>query len=116
MLGREIARDCPDLIERVVTIGSPVKGGTEVSSIGNWVRRETGMTPAAMSEILRQRQTVPIKVPIRSIYSRFDGVVAWKACIDDVNPDVNHYEIHGSHVGMGTNVEVFKLLPKLLRN
>lgn len=116
MLSREIARDYPDLVERVITIGSPVKGGIEVSSIGNWVRRETGMTPAAMSDILRQRQAVPIKVPIRSIYSRYDGIVAWKACIDNVNPDVRHYEIHGSHVGMGTNVEVFKLLPKLLRN
>lgn len=115
MLSREIARDFPDLIERVITIGSPVKGGIEVSSIGNWVRRETGMTPAAMSEILRQRQSVPINVPIKSIYSKLDGIVAWKACIDDVNPDVEHFEIHGSHIGMGTNVEVFKLLPKLLR-
>ena len=114
MLSREIARDYPDLIERVITIGSPVKGGIEVSSIGNWVKRETGMTPAAMSDILRQRQLVPIQVPIKSIYSKLDGIVAWKACIDDVNPDVEHFEIHGSHVGMGTNVEVFKLLPKLL--
>ena len=114
MLSRELARDFPDLVERVITIGSPVKGGIEVSNIGNWVRRETGMTPAAMSELLRQRQTQPIQVPIKSIYSRYDGVVAWKACIDDVNPDVEHFEIHGSHVGMGTNVDVFKLLPKLL--
>ncbi|MFT7687396.1 MAG: triacylglycerol esterase/lipase EstA (alpha/beta hydrolase family) [Candidatus Azotimanducaceae bacterium] len=114
MLSREIARDFPELIDRVITIGSPVKGGIEVSSIGGWVRRESGMSPVAMSDILRQRQSVSIKVPIKSIYSKLDGVVAWKACIDDVNPDVEHFEIHGSHIGMGTNVEVFKLLPKLL--
>jgi hypothetical protein len=43
-------------------------------------------------------------------------VVNWQACIDDLNPNVEHHEILGSHVGMGTNVDVFRLLPKLLRD
>jgi triacylglycerol esterase/lipase EstA (alpha/beta hydrolase family) len=114
ILARECARDAPDMIRQVITIGSPVKGGTSASSIGSWVRRETGMTPEAMHNVLRDRQKTNITVPIRSIYSRLDGVVAWRACIDDVNPDVEHFEIRGTHMGMGTNVEVFRLLGKLL--
>ena len=114
ILSRELARDHPDLVDRVVTVGSPVKGGVSVSSIGNLVQQTTGMTPVQMSQILRERQKTPITIPIRAIYSKLDGVVAWKACIDDINEDVEHFEIRGSHVGMGTNVEVFRLLPKLL--
>ena len=116
ILAREIARDRPDLVARVITIGSPVKGGSRISSIGRFIRRETGLTAAQIRELLRAREQKPITVPIRAIYSRLDGVVAWQACIDDQNPDVEHYQIRGSHIGMGTNAEVFRLLPRLLKD
>lgn len=115
IIAREVARDHPELVDRVITIGSPVKGGVNISSIGRWVRNETGLTPEQMSNILRDRNRIPIEVPVRAIYSKFDGVVAWKACIDDVTADIEHHEILGSHVGMGVNVEVFRLLPRLLQ-
>lgn len=115
ILAREVARDRPDLVDRVVTIGSPIKGGMSVSSIARWVRQETGMQPDQINNILRERNRHPIEVPVRAIYSRTDGVVAWKACIDDRTLDVEHHEIRGSHTGMGTNVEVFRLVPRLLR-
>jgi pimeloyl-ACP methyl ester carboxylesterase len=114
ILAREIARDHAEIIDRVITIGSPVKGGVSISSIGSLVKRETGLTSHELSELLKLRQQSKIKVPIKAIYSKLDGIVAWKACIDDVNDDVEHFEIRGSHVGMGTSVEVFKLLSKLL--
>ncbi len=115
ILARELARDNPGQISRVVTIGSPVKGGLAASTIGRWVQRETGLTPHQMSRLTETRRHVPIKVPVRAIYSKTDGVVAWKACIDDQTEDIAHYEVQSSHVGLGSNVEVFSLLPRLLR-
>jgi pimeloyl-ACP methyl ester carboxylesterase len=115
MLSREIARDRPDLVEKVITIGSPVKGGTTASSIGKLVQQTTGMTPAQMASIARERGRTPINVPVRAIYSKTDGVVAWKACIDEDTADIEHHEVEGSHVGLGSNVEVFQLVPKLLK-
>ena len=115
IISREVARDRPDLVDRVITIGTPVKGGMSVSSIANWVRRETGLHPDQINTILRDRNRRPITVPIRALYSRSDGVVAWKACIDDKNENVEHIEVRGSHTGMGANAEVFRLVPKLLR-
>lgn len=53
IISREIARDYPQDIDRVITIGSPVMGGIEVSSIGEWVRKETGLTPVMMKTLLR---------------------------------------------------------------
>ena len=115
MLSREIARDYPDLIEKVITIGSPVRGGTTASSIGKLVQQTTGITPAQMASIVELRGKTPISVPVRAIYSKTDGVVAWKACIDEDTADVEHHEVEGSHVGLGSNVQVFKLVPKLLK-
>jgi len=114
IISREVARDHPELVERVITIGSPVKGGAGASSIARMVMKETGLTPEEMNQLLHVRQRNPIKVPIRSIYSKLDGVVAWRACIDDKSPDVEHFETRGTHIGMGTSVEVFRLLPRLL--
>ena len=114
ILSRELARDMPETIERVVTIGSPVKGGAAASSISRWVQRETGLTPKQMSAIVQTRNQTPIRVPIRAIYSRSDGVVTWKACIDDESSDIKHFEVVSSHAGLGSNVEVYRLLPELL--
>jgi triacylglycerol esterase/lipase EstA (alpha/beta hydrolase family) len=116
ILSRELARDTPEKVARVITIGSPVKGGTGASSIGPMVQRTTGVSSTAMSALLRERQKADIKVPVRAIYSKLDGVVNWQACIDELSPDIEHHEIFGSHVGMGTNVDVFRLLPKLLKD
>ena len=114
ILSRELARDYPELIERVITIGSPVKGGVAASAIGRWVQQETGMTPQQMAAFAETRNHKPINVPVRAIFSRSDGVVSWKACIDDVTDDIEHFEVISSHVGLGSNVEVFRLLPGLM--
>lgn len=114
ILSREIARDRPDLVEKVITLGSPVKGGTGASSIGNWVRRETGLSPEQMTSLMSQRNRSPITVPVRAVYSKSDGVVSWKACIDEQTADIEHIEVGCSHSGMGASVEVFRLLPDLL--
>ena len=69
-----------------------------------------------MARFTEDRSRVPITVPVHAIYSVMDGVVSWRACVDEVNDNVHHYEIFGSHVGMGANPEVFGLLPELLAN
>ena len=72
------------------------------------------MTPAEMRVLLEERQTQSIDVPITALYSKTDGVVAWRACIDELNPQVTHKEVNASHVGMGANVEVFRLVAEAL--
>ncbi len=119
IIARELGRHHPQLVSRIITIGTPVKGGLSASSISKWIAREVGLTPEQIKRLMSQMEKdhyqTPVQVPIRAVYSRSDGIVTWKACIDDASPDVKHYEVKGSHIGMGTNVEVFRLLPKLLR-
>jgi pimeloyl-ACP methyl ester carboxylesterase len=113
-LAREIARARPDLIRQVITLGSPVKGGPSASSIGRLLRANTGLTEAQIHELIRQRERTPIKVPITALYSKTDGVVSWQASIDDTNPDVEHIEVQSSHVGLGVNAQVFRIVAQRL--
>ena len=113
-LSREVARDRPDLLESVVTLGSPVRGGVSSTSIGHLVAAQTGLTSAQINTLLRERQRRPIETPITAIYSKTDGVVAWQACVDDLNPSVSHHVVQGSHVGLGFNADVYRLVARAL--
>ena len=53
----------------------------------------------------------PGAAPARSIYSRLDGVVAWQSCRHDrQRAGVQDIEIQGSHIGMGWNSAVLKIV------
>ena len=59
-----------------------------------------------MSKLMLERNRHAIRVPVRAIFSRSDGIVAWQACIDETTPDIEHHEVHCSHAGMGSSAEV----------
>ena len=113
VLAREIARDRQDLVRQVVTLASPVRGGPQATALRAMLQRETGLTPELLAQLLAQRQQRTINVPVSALYSKSDGVVAWQACIDP-DPAVEHHEVSASHVGMGCNAQVFRLVARLL--
>ena len=49
---------------------------------------------------------MPIEVPSTSIYSRSDGVVAWRASLQPRRPLAENVEVVGSHVGLGVHAPV----------
>ncbi len=114
MIAREIARARPDLVRQVITLGTPVKGGPGATSIGRLVQASTGLTDAQMRALIRRREATPIKVPITALYSKTDGVVAWRAAIDSTNPDVESIEVESSHIGFGANPQVFRIVAQRL--
>lgn len=114
VLAREVARERPDLVRSVVTLGSPVQGGVHGTRIGSWVTRASGITAEQISQILAERQRRPIRVPITAIYSRTDGVVSWQACRDEVTEGVIHEEVESSHMGLIANAGVYRLVARAL--
>jgi pimeloyl-ACP methyl ester carboxylesterase len=113
-LAREAARERPDLVDRVVTLGAPIVGGPRyTASAPMYLRR--GYDLDEIEAVVDQREVEPIRVPVFAIYSRSDGVVAWRACIDRFdNPLVEHYEVRSSHLGMVNSPRVFGLVADLL--
>jgi len=50
-------------------------------------------------------------MPTLAVYSRSDGIVDWRACLD---PYAECVEIEGSHCGMAVNAQVYRELERLL--
>lgn len=113
VLARETARERPELVARVVTLGSPVVGGPKYTAVAGMYRRR-GVDLDAVEREIEARERVPIRAPITAIFSRTDGVVAWQACIDRRSPNVEHVEVDTSHVGLGLSPEVYRIVARRL--
>jgi pimeloyl-ACP methyl ester carboxylesterase len=113
-LVREAARERPDLVDRVITLGAPVVGGPSyTASAPMYLRR--GYDLEEIKEAVLERELRPIGVPVFALFSRADGVVAWRACIDRfANPRVEHHEVRSSHLGMVNSPRVFDRVAELL--
>jgi len=111
VLAREVARERPELISQVITYGTPVIGGplyTSVSGVYTPEEREL------IAKRVAERNEIPIEVPITAMFSKRDGIVAWRACIDDFSPDVTMIEISSTHVGMGIDPDVWQIVSERL--
>ncbi len=113
VLARETARERPDLVQRVVTLGSPVVGGPKYTAAGA-LYRAGGADLDALEAAIEARNATPIRVPITAIYSRADAVVAWQACIDRHSPDVEHVEVSATHLGLGFAPDVYRIVGERL--
>ncbi len=118
VLAKVLAHRRPDLVEQVITLGSPLKdpfdvhpltmAGVHAAHVYNVMRY--GHPASVEMRFLRDLAAAP-RVPTTSIYSRSDGVVNWHACL---RPDINAIEVNGSHVGLSLNPEVYRILSYLL--
>ncbi len=112
-LAREISRDVPADVDRVVTLGSPVVGGPKYTLSAHAFRRR-GMDLDAIEAAVAAREEVPLTRPVSAIYSRRDRVVAWQACVDERNACVQHLEVTSTHLGLAFSPDVFLLVARRL--
>jgi hypothetical protein len=78
------------------------------------VYRRRGFDLDAIEAAVAERNRVTLRVPVTAIYSRSDGVVAWRACIDEWSPRVEHREVRTTHVGLGFSAEVYGIVARTL--
>lgn len=107
VLAREVARDRPDLVSRVITFGSPVVGGPSYTALAD------RYSPEVLADVRRaidERESTPISVPITAIWSPNDGVVSPDACIDRRSPNCEHVKVRSTHIGMGFDPEVWSVV------
>lgn len=95
---RELARAAPDSVRQVVALGSPLYGHpSETTNLWAVYRFASGKSAVDGNE----RGDSPPPVPMTSIFSRSDGVVAWQASMERPAPLVENIEIYSSHLGLG---------------
>ena len=108
-IARETAREFPEYVAQVVTLGSPVNGGPKHTSIAPLFKLR-GANLDLIEETVDERNSKPITVPITAIYSARDGIVSEYAAIDKTSPNVRNVPVSASHFGMGLNSKVWELV------
>ena len=110
LYARELGKLLAPRLQQVITIGTPFNADADYSHAG-WLFRMLSGSTTDISADLYQRLRRPPPVRTTSMYSRSDGVVAWQTCCH-ATPSrlVQDIEIHGSHLGMGWNPEVLRVL------
>lgn len=112
-LAREAARERPDLVRQVITLGTPVVGGPKYTVVAHRMRRR-GIDMDAMVALVESRNRISLRTPVTAIYSRVDHVVAWEACIDRHCSNVEHIEVGATHLGLGFSPEVYRIIAQRL--
>jgi len=112
-IARECARELPDNVAQVITFGAPVVGGPKYTRAAKFFR-EKELDLDWIEASIAQRNSKPIKQPITSIYSKSDAVVSTYAALDTVSPNVKNIEVDSSHLGMGFNRNIWKIVSDAL--
>lgn len=105
---RLLAARRPELVRSVITLGSPISGGSDATNVKGVYQTLKGRrtADASVNKLVAQSPDVPTT----SIYSRSDGVVSWRASIIPAGAQSENIEVHGSHIGLGGNPAVLYAL------
>jgi pimeloyl-ACP methyl ester carboxylesterase len=98
---RELAKEFPDDVRLVVTLGTPFSHGPRTSDAWRTYEESTGHRIGA-PDILSSLSAPP-PVPTTSIYSRTDAIVPWRYSVERVDASHENIEIEASHLGLGFN-------------
>jgi hypothetical protein len=101
---REMARRYPREVRQVITLGSPfaMRDLRQSHAHRPFQRLRHLHADEADLPTLEQRAR-PISVPSTAVYSRLDGVVAWRACIEPETALHQNVEVRCSHLGFGVD-------------
>jgi triacylglycerol lipase len=127
-LARALAVRRPELVDTVVALGAPqlqplaihplvllqVGAVGALGTLGVRGLFSRSCWDGECCEDFRASFERPFPEGIRyvSIYSRSDGIVDWRACLD---PAAEHVEIEASHIGMAVSVEAYRSVLGALR-
>lgn len=116
MLARGLASRRPDLIEGIVSMGSPVLAPGAIHRVLAWdAQMLAKLTRAGFGGMMsadcfggqcarlsweESQQELHPDVAFTAIYSRRDGIVDWRACLD---PAARQVEVRTSHCGMAVD-------------
>jgi hypothetical protein len=111
LIAREIAREEPDLVERVITLGSPTCI-PRYATARRWFS-VFGHDLEKIACAVEKRGTTPISVPVTAIHAIFDGIVGPADCADP-DESVEHIDVDTNHLGLGLNPDVYRIVAQRL--
>lgn len=106
---RELAKQNPQLVHQVITLGSPFKG-LNAPNHARWVfdlmGKEDQLSPEEIAKIPE-----PAPVLTTAVYTKQDGIVPWQMCMEDKEDSLHrNVEVWGSHCGLIFNPKVLEIV------
>lgn len=114
VVARLVALHAPSFVREVITMGTPVEGGPKYTSMGGIFARGRGINMDDYEARAHGVNARGIEAPLTVIFSRTDAVVGWRAAIDRYNPQARHVEVRSSHLGLGVNPSVYRIIARTL--
>ncbi len=114
IVARLIAHHAPEAVREVITMGTPVEGGPKYTSMGAFYAARQGIDLDSFEAHVHAVNARGIDAPLTVIFSKSDAVVGWRAAIDRYNPQARHVEVRSSHLGLGANPTVYRIIARTL--
>lgn len=111
VIAREATRERPELVAKLATFGTPLFGPRASAAARAFGHDQITL----IEELVAERMRDPIPRPVMVIYSKNDGIVDWRACIDEVTPFALNLEVDATHFGMGLSPDVMLHLANWFR-
>jgi pimeloyl-ACP methyl ester carboxylesterase len=113
IFARELAREYPDRVRQVISLGSPFGEGRMTASIP--ARLFTALNPPEELPIDQDLLAQAPPVPTTAIYSKGDGIVNWQTTFQqDGHAESQSIQVRGSHCGMSFNPSIWLLVAECL--
>jgi pimeloyl-ACP methyl ester carboxylesterase len=97
---RELSRRFPDDVRQVITLASPFRD-LEATNVPRFLREAARRRRPADARDRGRVLQAPLDVPTTAIYSRTDGIAAWRSCCLEEGPLSENVEVASSHLGIG---------------
>lgn len=123
LYARQLAHRYPELVEQVITMGSPLHAPTDschfavhalVNTLDLLRPNHHSCLSGTCGSHFSLEHNGPLPVPVTIIYSPIDGVVHWESCIDRLTFNARHVEHRTSHCGMAVSPQVFATVAETL--
>jgi pimeloyl-ACP methyl ester carboxylesterase len=101
---RELAREQPDQVRQVITLGSPFRlTDPRQSRVDGSYRRRSHLHATGHPIPTSEQVASPIEVPSTAVYSRQDGIVSWQTCVEPETALHENVEVRCAHLGFGVD-------------
>ena len=113
IFAREIAKRAPAAVRTVITLATPFASLGDANHAGTLFKLLNGEVSKITPALEAQLRTSP-PVPTTSIYSKSDGIVSWRGCIEKRSAIAESVEVDASHLGMVNHPDVQRIVANRL--
>ena len=103
IMARRLARDMPQHVRQVITLGSPIRMSHPTQTRASWLYASYSSRHSPQHQLgdAFVPDLEPMPVPSTSIFTRNDGIVSWQACQQAPVNRAENIQVRGAHCGLG---------------